>query len=146
MFSSSRYFTETLLVSDNRALPPQTGWTFKDYSVSPELSSYINDQLDIAVDIDTTDQFDTKKFNVLNIMQLAQQDIDEASTQSSSGWYYQAATPFFVGLTIRFAGVLLVRFPFRKCVLGAYYFSVDFYLTSFLDFVMPFLVLQASLL
>ena len=113
MFSSSRFFTETLLVSENRVLPPQTGWTLRDYNVPDALSSYINEQLNIMTE---SEEQDVKELNGFHIMQYAQQDLDSASTQSSSGWYYLMAAAFFVGLTIRFGGVLLVCVPlFRVC-------------------------------
>ena len=100
MFSTSRFFLETMIVSEYRALPPQTGWTL----TGDDMPSY--DSSDIVSKLHVKKVSD---LNTFNILQLAHQDIHEASHQSSSGWYYQILPSFFVGLTIRFGGAFLVR-------------------------------------
>ena len=87
MFSASRHFVETMLVSESRALPPQSGYTL-------------------------TEEFETiiPVGNAFDLMYLAQHDMPEASKQSRNGWYQQLLTPFLVGLAVRFGGLLLVCF------------------------------------
>ena len=94
MFSSARYFTETMIVSENRVLPPQSGWTVQEEDAPIKL---------------VDNGFSLEALNGFNIAKYAQHDLDRASRQSTNGWYHQIIPPIFVGLTIRFGGVLLVR-------------------------------------
>lgn len=86
MFSASRHFVETMLVSESRTLPPQSGYTL-------------------------TEEFETiiPVGNAFDLMYLAQNDMPEASKQSRNGWYQQLLAPFLVGLAVRFGGLILLH-------------------------------------
>jgi len=100
MFSASRHFIETMLVSELRTLPPQSGFSLQvDNLVS----------LDGIIANFGVDTPDFRLLNAFNAVNLAQHDMPEASYQSNSGWYNQILPPFFVGLTIRFGGALLIN-------------------------------------
>ena len=101
MFSASRHFVETMLVSELRTLPPQSGFT-------------LSEEFDSVVSVP----------NAFNVMMWAQHDMPEVSRQTSDGWYQQILPPFLVGLSVRLLGALLVCgalcvvltsiFPLRK--------------------------------
>jgi len=100
MFSAPRYFIETMLVSELRTLPPQSGFTLPVYKVSSLEGMITNFSLDTS---------NSRLLNAFNLANLAQHDMPEATNQTNSGWYYQILPPFFVGLTIRFGGALLLH-------------------------------------
>jgi len=100
MFSASRHFIETMLVSELRTLPPQSGFSLQvDNLVS----------LDGIIANFGVDTPDYRLLNAFNAANLAQHDMPEASYQSNSGWYKQILPPLLVGLTIRFGGALLIN-------------------------------------
>lgn len=85
-FSPPRYFIETMMVSEFRVLPSQTGMTL---------------QADMAPGL---------PFNVMDdVFKIGQKDMPNASTQSYNGWYQLFLAPFLVGLTVRFLGAVLIN-------------------------------------
>merc|ERR1712183_162785 len=86
LLSPSRFFLETQLVQEYRALPPQHGFTLNDDN-SEDLS----------------------EFNAFNIESLAQYSMPGVSNQSYRGWYWGVLPAFFVGLGIRFAGAIAIH-------------------------------------
>jgi len=98
MFSSSRHLAETMLVSQLRTLPQQSGWTLQ----KPFPDSIIDQFENI--------NFDYKKYkNLFAVQSLAQTNMPDASIQSHFGWYHQILPPFLVGLTVRLGGALLIH-------------------------------------
>jgi len=94
MFSAARFYAETMIVSELRALPPQSGYTISE---------------EIRLNAGAAGVSGSDEVNAFNILGLAQNDVDNVSIQSSSGWYQQMLPPFLVGLTVRFLGVLLLH-------------------------------------
>ena len=83
-----------MLVSEFRALPPQSGYT-------------LTEEFETIIPIP----------NLFDIIHLAQDDMPEASRQSRAGWYQQLLTPFLAGVAIRFGGLLLVCFTSHNDIL-----------------------------
>ena len=91
-FSPPRYFIETMMVSEFRVLPSQTGMTL---------------QADMAPGL---------PFNVMDdVFKIGQKDMPNASTQSYNGWYQLFLAPFLVGITVRFLGAVLVSVVLKYC-------------------------------
>lgn len=82
-FSPTRYFTESLAVSEHRCMPEQSGFTqFNAPNFPPDKTSFA-------------------------IIGLAQND-SSTTIRSCSGWFWYVLPCFFVGMTIRvFAGGLI---------------------------------------
>ncbi len=80
IFSPVRFFVEQMTVSEQRALPPQSGFTQEDEHYSLMFP---------------------KKLNSFNIIGSAQLDIDTVRRQSTSGWYWPIIRAFMIGLTLR---------------------------------------------
>lgn len=85
--SSTRYFVETIAVTEHRCLPAQSGFTLTDSATSFPLD-----------------------MNSFAILGLAQNDFDNVIQRSCDGWYGDFLPPVFVGLTLRWlaAGLLHV--------------------------------------
>ena len=74
MFSASRHFVETMLVSEFRALPPQSGYTLTEFETIIPVP------------------------NAFDLMYLAHDGMLEVRRQSSTGWCQQLLTLLLVGL------------------------------------------------
>lgn len=96
-FSCSRFFLETYIVSETRALPPQSGFTLTN-EVAPGLE-------DVSLD---------NNLNAYNMVLWAQHDMPGVSSQSRFGWYKQMLPPFLVGLTIRVTGAIMLQICYRS--------------------------------
>ena len=86
--SPARFFVETMVVSDQRCLPQQTGFT-EDHASALPLSSF---------DVIGTAQLDRK--NVV--------------TQTCGGWYWGSLRMFMMGLAIRLFSALLIHLVSRN--------------------------------
>jgi ABC-type multidrug transport system ATPase subunit len=80
-FSPTRFFKETLIVSDQKCLPPQTGFTQAEdtYNFPQHLDSF-------------------------SLIQMGQLD-SSVNTPSCSGWYWGILPAVLVGFTVRFAAL-----------------------------------------
>jgi hypothetical protein len=83
--SPTRYFFEGLTVGEYRCLPEQSGWTVGDESTN----------------------FDREN-SVMRRFGLAGHD-PNATQQSCGGWYWGILPSIFVGLTVRYAGLLAMH-------------------------------------
>ena len=92
--SVTRWFIEALTVTEQRCLPEQSGYTLRDNAFNFPM-----------------------EFNSLNLISLAQNDIDNATEQSCNGWYAYVLPCLMAGLTIRFAtaGVIHIAGRSQQC-------------------------------
>ncbi len=79
-FSPVRFFVEQMAVSEQRALPPQSGFTQEDDYNSLNFPM---------------------EFNSFNLIGSAQLDIDTVKRQSRSGWDWPLIRALMIGLTLR---------------------------------------------
>lgn len=84
VISATRFFQESMVVSEYRCLPEQSGFTFNEEATNL-LGNY-----------DTS-----SSVNVFSNFNLARRDLDVVIEQSCSGWYWGMLPSFFVGLTLR---------------------------------------------
>ena len=84
-FSPTRYFFEALTVGEYRCLPPQSGWTVDDESVSFPRDA-----------------------TLMSAFGIAGHD-PNATRPSCSGWYWGILPSIFVGLTVRYAAWLAMH-------------------------------------
>jgi len=85
-FSPARYFIETMMLSEFRVLPPQTGVTLYA-GLAPNLP------INVLTDV----------FNV------GRDDVNDATKQTLDGWYHAMLAPLFVGFTTRLLGAILIH-------------------------------------
>ena len=88
LFSPTRYFVESMAVSEQRNLPAQTGFTH----VAGDATEF------------------PMEANSFNLIGIAQRDMPGITVQTRSGWYWSVLPSFLIGVVIRLAGFLLVRF------------------------------------
>jgi len=89
MFGPTRYFIETMVVSEKRTLPVQSGYSVN--LTDPDSSSF-----DFG-------------WSSLGITKTAQNDLENALEQSNKGWYWNFFAAFFVGLTVRTFAFLCIN-------------------------------------
>ena len=78
--SPVRFFVEHMAVSEQRALPPQSGFTQEDGYQSQKFP---------------------KNLNAFNLIGSAQLDIDTVRKQSRNGWDWPIIRAFMIGFTLR---------------------------------------------
>lgn len=103
LFSPCRFFIEMMVVSENRALPPQAGYTI-------EMDEAVNFPLEYNM------------FNYSGSL-MAQNDFPAVTEQSYNGWLWPVLPAFLVGLTVRIGTALVIncanrdmqaKVPFRQ--------------------------------
>ena len=80
IISPVRFFVEQMAVSEQRALPAQSGFTQKNDGNSINFP---------------------KNLNAFNLIGSAQLDIDTVRWQSTGGWYWPILRAFMIGLSLR---------------------------------------------
>lgn len=89
LFSPARFFIETMVVSDQRCLPPQTGFTMTKEATMLPLTSF-------------------------DIVHEAQLDKQEVTIQSCNGWHWAMLPLFLVGLSVRGTSWALINIVQRN--------------------------------
>ena len=95
LFSPSRFFLESLMVNEYRATPVQHGHTI-NFEETMETTFYDN----FAAR--------TRFLNGFSYRELAMND-SSVTTQTNMGWYWGVLPSIFVGLSVRFLALVLVR-------------------------------------
>lgn len=91
VLSPTRFFTESMVVSEYRCLPEQTGFTY---------------DVEIATNFSVSDS----TFSTLN---YGLRDVDTMTERSCSGWFWGAPPFFLVGLTLRVLSCVLLHVQHR---------------------------------
>lgn len=90
ILSPTRYFVETLLVSDAKCLPNQFGFT----------------------------KSSNAEFTAFDILGLAQNDKDNTQQEDCHGWYYACPRLFTTGLMLRVLSLLMINFTYGSYYRG----------------------------
>jgi len=109
MLSTTRYFVESLLVSEFRVMPSHYGWTY----LSPLWEKFGPDYLETKA-ASASDEIDEVvkmiyDLNAFRFLDVALHDMPNVTNQTAEGWYYNMLAPVLVGLTVRFLGAILLN-------------------------------------